>query len=144
MSATPTPSSAESADADVLIVGAGPAGLALACALHDAGLAVQVFDQQSAAALAAPAEDGREIALTHRGRDVLQTLGLWRHLSANDIAPLCAAHVTDGSGPQTLRFGTDRLADACADPLGWLVPNHLIRAAAWAALADRPAVRWRS
>lgn len=141
MSATPTPSSPEAADADVLIVGAGPAGLALACALHDAGLAVQVLDQQSTAALAAPAEDGREIALTHRGRGVLQALGVWRHLPASDIAPLRAAHVTDGSGPQTLRFGTERLADAAADPLGWLVPNHLIRAAAWAALADRPAVR---
>ena len=38
----------------VLISGAGPAGLALACALHDRGLAVTVLEQADPAVLAAP------------------------------------------------------------------------------------------
>ena len=126
----------------VTVVGAGPAGLALACALHDAGLAVQVLEQQSADVLAAPAEDGREIALTHRGRAVMQSLGLWQHLPPGEVAPLCQARVTDGSGPLVLQFGGDAAAGAApGGPLGWLVPNHLIRAAAWRAVLDRPAVQ---
>ena len=42
-------------DCDVLIVGAGPAGLALAAALAGAGLSVTVLDSQDRATLAAPA-----------------------------------------------------------------------------------------
>ncbi|MGQ0429397.1 MAG: FAD-dependent monooxygenase, partial [Gammaproteobacteria bacterium] len=59
------------ADAEVLIVGGGPAGLALACALDTAGIAPLVLEQQPIERLRAPAEDGRDIALTHRSRRVL-------------------------------------------------------------------------
>src|SRR5690606_39080 len=51
-------------DCDVAIIGAGPTGLVLACALADAGLRVTVLDRQPHAALAYPVADGREIALT--------------------------------------------------------------------------------
>lgn len=141
MDASPfTQTGAEAADrADVLIVGAGPAGLALATALADLGLQVAVFDQQALGALQAPAEDGREIALTHRARRVMQQLGQWQQLAAEAIAPLREARVHDAGGPRVLRFGHDRPTEA--EPLGWLVPNHLIRRAAWQAAALRPGIR---
>lgn len=120
-------------DADVLIVGAGPAGLALAAALADAGQHALVLERQPREALAAPAEDGREIALTHRARGILQRLGWWERLSADDIAPLNEARVADGEAPARLRFGPGKDA-----PLGWLVPNHRLRAVGWAAAASRP------
>lgn len=126
-------------DADVLIVGAGPAGLALACALADAGLRVRVLEQAPLATLPAPPEDGRDIALTHRARRILQQLGLWEHLPNDDIAPLKAAQVTNGRSPLVLPF--DARADG-HEQLGWLVPNHLIRAACFAgALARGERVR---
>ncbi|MGA0611287.1 5-demethoxyubiquinol-8 5-hydroxylase UbiM [Caldimonas sp. KR1-144] len=132
-----TPSSP--APADVLVVGAGPAALALACALADAGLQVDVFEQQALAALEAPADDGREIALTYRSRRLMTELGLWSRLPAQAIAPLHEARVLDGDGrQQPLRFtprpGTD-------GPLGWLVANRHIRAAAFAAASSRAQVR---
>jgi ubiquinone biosynthesis UbiH/UbiF/VisC/COQ6 family hydroxylase len=131
-----TPPSTHDADADVLIVGAGPAGLALAAALHDAGLAVQLLEQQSRSAIEQPAEDGRDIALTHRARRVMQALGLWSHLPEAVIAPLRQARVIDGSSPQSLCFdgGSD-------EPLGWLVPNHWIRHAAFQTVLTRPAIQ---
>ena len=136
----PAMSTPNSFDADVLIVGAGPAGLALGAALADQGLHCTLLEQQPASALADPAEDGREIALTHRARRVMQALGLWERLPADEIAPLQAAHVLDGSSPLVLHFGAGAAAAADA-PLGWLVANHLIRRAAWQAAAARPALQ---
>jgi ribulose 1,5-bisphosphate synthetase/thiazole synthase len=65
-------------DADVLIVGAGPAGLALASALSGLGLRCTIVEQQGLPLLEAPGDDGREIALTHRARRVLESLGIWQ------------------------------------------------------------------
>ena len=130
-------------DADVLVVGAGPAGLALAAAAADLNLTVRVLEQQPLQALEDPPEDGREIALTHRARQVMQQLGLWHRLPADEVAPLNAAQVVDGSSPLVLQFGGDGRAtgrSARAEPLGWLVPNHLIRRAAWQAATARPGV----
>lgn len=139
MLAAMTPShSLPARDADVLIVGAGPAGLTLACALGDIGLSVLLLEQQPEGALVDPPEDGREIALTHRARRVMEQLGLWRHLPADEIAPLREARVVDGDAPTVLRFESSGV-DGSA--LGWLVPNHLIRRAAWAAAAERQGVR---
>ena len=62
-------------DTDVAIIGAGPAGLALACGLHGSGLSVTLFEKAPEASLAEPASDGREIALTHRSQGILRDLG---------------------------------------------------------------------
>lgn len=131
---TPTASHAD----DMLIVGAGPAGLALATALARAGLRSTVLEQAPLATLAEPAEDGREIALTHRARRVLEDLGLWQRLPAEAISPLKRAEVSNGASPVVLPFDGHASGH---DALGWLVPNHLIRRAAHAAAASEPAVR---
>lgn len=134
----PSDSPAAAADADVIVVGAGPAGLTLASALAELGITVQVLEQQPLAAVEDPAEDGREIALTHRARKVMEQLGLWSQLAPGDISPLRQARVLDGNGSGQLRFASPR---AAGDPLGWLVPNHLIRRAAIAAARRHPQVR---
>jgi len=125
-------------DTDILIIGAGPAGLALAAAVADAGLRATVLEQQPRDALEQPADDGREIALTHRARRVMNTLGLWSRLPAGAIAPLREARVLDGDSPSALRFATGGNG---AEALGWLVPNHAIRRAALGAALARPAVQ---
>jgi ubiquinone biosynthesis UbiH/UbiF/VisC/COQ6 family hydroxylase len=127
---------ADNPAADLLIVGAGPAGLALACAAADAGLRATVLEQQPRVALAEPTDDGREIALTHRGRQVLQRLGLWARLPPGLPSPLREARVADGAAAATLHFGSTR----GGDPLGWLVPNHALRAACWAGAMERERV----
>lgn len=129
------------AESDVLVIGAGPAGLSLACALADAGITVTLLEQQPRAALDAPAEDGREIALTHRARRIMETLGLWQQLPPDEVAPLREARVLDGDDPSPLRFAAPPTGPAAGEPLGWLVPNHQIRRAALAAALARPNVR---
>ena len=121
--------SSSSSTPQVLISGAGPAGLALACALHDRGLSVQVLEQADGAQLASPPDDGREIALTHRSRQLLQALGLWERLP--DIAPLRRASVRSSGSRAVLPF------EAQGQDLGWLVSNRHLRAAAWAGARER-------
>lgn len=118
---------------DIVIVGAGPAGLGFARALAGSGLSVALVEQQSHERVAEPAFDGREIALTHASRQVLERLGLWQRLPAEEISPLRDARVMNGSSPFALTFASAREREA-DDALGWLVPNHLIRRAAWQAV----------
>ena len=125
-------------DSEVLIVGAGPAGLALSVALALAGLRSTVLEQTDAQTLSQPPEDGRDIALTHRARRILETLNIWQRLPADEIAPLRKAHVSNGVSPLVLPF--DAQADG-HEALGWLVPNHRLRQAAYAVASECPAVR---
>jgi len=126
--------------AQVLIVGAGPAGLALSVALSQSGLACTVLEQAPLSSVANPAEDGRDIALTHRSRRILEALGIWQHMPADDIAPLRQAHVRNGESPWVLPF--DARQDG-HEALGWLVPNHRIREACWRAASQAPGVSLR-
>lgn len=127
-------------DCDVIIVGAGPAGLALASALADTGLRTLNLEQATRATIEAPAEDGRDIALTHRARRVMEGLGMWERLAAEAIAPLKQARVVDGDATSaSLHFTSTGTG---LEALGWLVPNHLIRQAAWQAASARERARF--
>ncbi len=116
---------------DVLISGAGPAGLCLARALSGRGLSIALVEQQAQAALADPAFDGREIALTQTSADTLRRLGLWQRIHSaapNALSPLRDAKVLNGASPFAMVIGHGL---ARRSELGWLVSNHLIRRAAW-------------
>jgi len=129
---------------DVLIVGAGPSGLSLALALAQAGLTSTLIEQQSEAALAAPAPDGREIALTHPSVALLRRLGTWQHLATHEVGLLREACVHDGPVGlhRPMRLHT---ADACSsknvDNLGWIVPNHALRRTAWQVATNTAGIR---
>lgn len=118
---------------DVIIVGAGPAGLATARALAGTRLRIAMIDQSPAATLAAPPCDGREIALTHRSIATLQRLGAWQRLEAGQIAPLREARVLNGERSFALSFAGPNEGDR----LGSLVSNHHIRRALFHATVDQ-------
>lgn len=114
---------------DVAIIGAGPTGLCLASTLATAGLKVTLIDRLPAEELACPPSDGREIALTHGSKQLLNDMGVWQRLADDEIAPLQKARVFNGQSTWSMGFG-----DASSDsPLGFMVPNHAIRRAAWQA-----------
>src|SRR5215207_2891228 len=68
-------------DTDVLVVGAGPTGLALACGLRAAGVAVRVVDKA-----AGPAVTSRALGLQPRGVEVLDRLGALGDLPDRGLA----------------------------------------------------------
>lgn len=118
---------------DLIIVGAGPAGLSLAARLAQAPLRIALIDRESAAALAAPPYDGREIALTRTSIERLRRLGALDRLADEEIAPLTRAEVRDGSSPYRLGFA-DRSGKSA---LGALVPNSAIRRALFQTIAGQ-------
>lgn len=109
---------------DVIIIGGGPAGLAFARSLAGCGLDIVIIERQPLEALADPAFDGREIALTHRSAGIMAALGAWDRIDPAEIAPLRKAVVLNGGSPFALSFGGEAEGQ---DRLGHLVPNHLIR-----------------
>lgn len=119
-----------SMNTDVLIVGAGPAGLSLAISLAHAGLQATVLELQNEAQLANPAPDGREIALTHPSVQTLQRLGTWARLHDHEIGSIREAIVHDG--PVGQRTTLDIVSEGSGtDYLGRIVPNHALRRTAW-------------
>ena len=126
---------ASATDYDVIIIGAGPAGLSLAGSLAAQGRSVALVEKLPREALESPEFDGRDIALTHRSVELLRELGAWAHIPPADISPMGEARVRNGNSTHSLRFqppGTQ------SEFLGQLVPNHMIRRALFAATADHP------
>ncbi len=151
---------------DIAIIGAGPTGLCFAKALADTGLKITVIERQTEAALAEPAFDGREIALTHHSAQLMRQLGLWERIDPQAISALRDARVFNGSsllslniGPENIRARNTRseitasentaskntaLADTQHSELGYLLANHLIRKAAYAAVKSSPTITLRT
>ncbi|UTW03554.1 5-demethoxyubiquinol-8 5-hydroxylase UbiM [Amphritea atlantica] len=111
---------------DIVIIGAGPAGLSFARSLGDTSLNVLLVERSSLTTLREPPEDGREIALTHLSMEMMKSSGAWQQLADKDVSPICAAKVLDGNSSYSLNFDND---DAGLDALGYLVPNDKIRKA---------------
>lgn len=113
---------------DLIIIGAGPAGLAFAASLKDLNLRIAIAEKSATSVLADPPPDGREIALTHTSIKTMAELGVLRRIPKKDISPIEKAKVLNGMSPYTLTFDSRA---AKKDALGYLVPNHLIRKAAY-------------
>ena len=124
----------------VIIIGGGPAGLALAGCLAATAARITIVERQPIDALADPAPDGRDIALTHRSVAILRALGAWQLIPRDEIHPLRAARVFNGRSLLALSFAPDA---ADSDRLGHLVANNLIRRALFDALADHPQLAWQ-
>ena len=87
---------------DLLISGAGPAGLCLARALADTGLTIGLVEQQPEEALREAAFDGREIALTQRSASLMRELGLWKRIQDVDGASATIKVLSRKDGHQWL------------------------------------------
>lgn len=120
-------------DYDVIIIGAGPAGLSFARSLADTHLRIALIEKSSLDDLKDPAEDGREIALTHLSEKLMKQLGAWDRIDPDFIAPIKRAKVLNGDSPYALDF-TRPSNDM--EALGYLIPNHLIRKAFYEEVAQ--------
>ena len=89
-------------------------------------LNVLLVEKSELKSISKPKPDGREIALTHHSRKILIKLGVWALIDEAKVSPLKEAKVFDGDSDSLLNFDAKKSA---IEALGYLVPNHLIRAA---------------
>lgn len=80
-------------DYDVLIMGGGPVGGALALALRDTGLKLGVLETRPPNATS---DDPRPLALSHGTRLILERLGVWQALEP--ATPIARIHVSQRGG----------------------------------------------
>lgn len=128
---------------DIIIVGAGPAGLAFARQFKGSDLTITIVEKAPLDSIANPAYDGREIALTHRSKEILQNLGAWQRFNPNEIYELKEAKVYNGDFNYALHFTVpkDIRLTSSIDRLGNLISNHNIRQALYDEVKDLPNVR---
>ncbi len=113
---------------DIVIVGAGPVGIALALALSGGPHRILLIDRHSRDASAA---DPRALALSHGTRQVLEQLGAWNAAAAT---PIDSIHVSQRGG-----FGRTVIAreDYAVPALGYVMRYRDLRAALARALSSR-------
>ena len=111
-------------DYDVVIIGAGPAGLSFACSLAEKKIRTLIVERSSIDSISNPQPDGREIAITHQSRKILNELGVWSLIDEDEVSLLKEAKVYSGSSNSLLDFDAKK---SSIEALGYLVPNYLIR-----------------
>ena len=110
--------------ADVIILGGGLVGLALAAALDASGLSSIVVDPADPEARKDAAFDGRTTALSSSSKRMFDTIGISDHFPVPGC-PIRRIEVADGLAAGGLAFdpGDDD------EPLGWMNENRHLRAA---------------
>lgn len=103
-------------DYDVIIIGGGPVGMALALALRDSDTSVLLLEARG---LPQKTEDPRPLALSHGSRIILERLGVWKTLPK--VTPITTIHISNRGG-----FGrTVMTADDIGVPaLGYVMNHH--------------------
>ncbi len=109
---------------DIVVVGAGPAGIAFACGFAETNIRVAIVDKLPREIIANPKIDGREIALTHHSVKILKKLNVWRYISSKLISVIKEAKVLDGDSTYFLNFNHQEIQK---ENLGYLIPNHVIK-----------------
>ena len=144
----PGPLSAERYD--LVIVGGGLIGGALACALAPCGLRIAIVEAVAAEAAHHPSYDERVIALSSGSCRILEGIGLWDAI-APAAEPIRGVHVSERGACGFVRLepaqtgvptGVPSGAELGVKAFGQVTPVRAIGAATRAMLAAAPGIDW--
>ncbi|MBK1634263.1 FAD-dependent monooxygenase [Rhodovulum adriaticum] len=128
-------------DSDILIVGGGLNGPALALALAQGGLSATVIDALPAAAQADDGFDGRAYALALASMRLLKALGIWSEVGmrSQPVHRIVASDGRAGEGPAPffLDFHHGEIEEG---PMGYMLEDRYLRQAFQAAMQSAPDV----
>lgn len=111
-------------DYDIVIVGAGITGAALAALLAPLGLKVLLTDVEAPVPFTGGDTGVRVSALGRASARILDAAGAWSAIVAARAAPYRAMKVWDAGSGGELAFDA---ADAALPELGWIVENQLVQ-----------------
>jgi 2-octaprenyl-6-methoxyphenol hydroxylase len=128
-------------DADILIVGGGLVGPALALAAAQAGLTAALIDARPAPDRRARGFDGRAYALAGASQRMLAALGVWDAVEA-EAQPILQVKASDGragegAAPFFLHFHAAELDEG---PMGAMLEDRFLHAALLDRIAATPSV----
>jgi 2-octaprenyl-6-methoxyphenol hydroxylase len=126
---------------DILIIGGGLNGPAMALALARTGQRVTVIDALAEKLRKNAAFDGRAYALALASQRFLTAIGVWDRVGAQ-AQPMLEIKVTDGhagSGPSPFLMHFDH-AEIEEGPMGYMVEDRHLRRALLDAMAEHPDV----
>ena len=109
-------------DADVIIVGGGMVGLALACALKNTSFSVMVVERSFSAPRLSLGRDMRVSAMVLGTAQMLNGIGVWPHL-ADRAGPIEAMRIWDNQEDGGIRFDAGEID---SQALGYLVENSVL------------------
>ena len=114
---------------DVIIVGGGMVGAAVACGLAEAGLDVAIIEQQEPQR-EWPAEeiDVRVSAINRGSQQLLENLGAWQGIVRRGVQPYREMRVWDNLDMGDIHFDSAAIGEA---DLGHIIQNRTIVAALW-------------
>ncbi len=129
-------------DADIIIVGGGLNGCALALAMAQIGQDVILIDAQPKEILTDPEFDGRGYALALTSKNMLNVLGIWADIAANSC-PMMNIKVSDGragegAAPQFVHFDHTEIEEG---PMGYMLEDRYLRRALLQAIEQIPAIQ---
>jgi 2-octaprenyl-6-methoxyphenol hydroxylase len=129
-------------DSDLLIVGGGLNGPALALAMAQAGQSVTVIDNHDRPELEGAEFDGRSYALALASQQLLAALGVWGRIVEN-TQPMLDIKVSDGragegAGPFFMHFDHREIEEG---PMGYMIEDRFLRRALLQAMDEAPLIR---
>ncbi|MGC1953164.1 MAG: ubiquinone biosynthesis protein UbiH, partial [Gammaproteobacteria bacterium] len=125
---------------DVVIVGGGMVGAALACGLGQMRLRVALVEERPWQDLLG--DEGyhfRVSAVTLASENILRSFGAWEPMRQSRMGPFREMHVWDAAGAGAIHFDS---ADIGEPMLGYIVENRVIQAGLEAHLAALDSVTW--
>lgn len=149
---SPLLSGAETLETDVLIVGGGLVGMAMAAALGGAGLKTMLVEAEKLPDMTSNLFDGRSSAIAYGSQQVLHGIGAWDYL-AGQAEPIRDIRVSDGgwqyegASPFFVHY---HFADLPLEsipgekngqpPFGWIIENRAVRQGLIRRLQELPSV----
>ncbi len=114
---------------DLIIVGGGMVGAALACAIADTGLRICVLEsKEPQRSWPADEVDLRVSALTRASQRMLENLQAWSRMASMRISPYTDMEVWDAGGSGRIHFSAEDIGEP---DLGHIVENRVTRLALW-------------
>ena len=128
-------------DSDILIVGGGLNGPALALALAQSGLTVTVIDSLSETVRKNAAFDGRAYALALSSVRLLRAIGIWNRVTDHSQPMLdikvCDGRAGEGPSPFFMHFNHAEIEEG---PMGYMLEDRHLRSAFLEAMKDTPGI----
>jgi len=123
--------------ADVVIVGGGMVGLALACALKDTGLEVVVVERAEAQPRLSLGRDCRVSAIVAGTVEMLRGIGVWEHIGK--AQPISGMRIFDDQRFGSVRFEAE---EAAMEELGFLLENSVLSSAMMQVVHETENIEW--